>query len=286
MKMSLSKKRVLEGYLFILPWIIGFLVFLAFPLGQSLVISFEKLEVLFGFKFEFIGMKNYFEAFLVDVNFVPAFIVIVRDVLINIPLILIFSIGMAYLVNQKLRGRGVFKIIFFVPVVIVSGPVIQRLFLQGVGVASIFQRLDIGGFIYTYFDPIIADPLIEILNRIIFILWRSGVPILICLAGFQAISPALYEAAKCDGADEWLMFWKITLPMLMPILEIAAIYSIIDSFTDVFNPLLNYIKHTVFKNFRYGYGAAMGWTYFILIFGIILITLAVFKKYMSYAEER
>ncbi len=286
MRISLSKKKTLEGYLFILPWIIGFVIFLAFPLGQSLIISFKELKVLFGFKFEFIGVRNYLEAFLIDVNFVPAFIIIVRDVLINIPLILIFSIGMAYLVNQKLYGRGIFKIIFFVPVVIVSGPVIQRLFLQGVGVASIFQRLDIGGFIYTYFDPIVADPLIEILNRIVFILWRSGVPILICLAGFQAISPALYEAAKCDGADEWLMFWKITLPMLMPILEIVVIYSIIDSFTDVFNPLLNYIKHTVFTGFRYGYGAAIGWSYFVLIFGIILVTLAVFKKYMFYAEER
>lgn len=285
MRISLSKKRALEGYLFILPWIVGFLVFLAFPFGQSFIISFEKLKVLFGFEFEFIGVKNYLEAFLIDVNFVPTFIVIVRDVLINIPLILIFSIGMAYLVNQKLRGRGVFKIIFFVPVVIVSGPVIQRLFLQGVGVASIFQRLDIGGFIYSYFDPIVADPLIEILNRIMFILWRSGVPILICLAGFQAISPTLYEAAKCDGADEWSMFWKISLPMLMPVLEIAAIYSIIDSFTDVFNPLLGYIKHIVFKGFRFGYGAAVGWCYFVLIFGIILTTLAIFKRYMFYAEK-
>ncbi len=284
MRITLPKKKMLEGYLFILPWIIGFLIFLAFPLGQSFIISFKKLISFIGFRFEFIGARNYLEVFLVDVDFVPRFIVVARDVLINVPIILIFSVGMAYLVNQKLRGRGVFKIIFFIPVVIASGPVISMLFSQGVGVTSILQKLDIGGFIYSYFDPIIAGPLIEILNRITFIVWRSGVQILICLAGLQGISPALYEAAKCDGATEWSMFWKVTLPMLMPILEISAIYSIIDSFTDIFNPFLEYIKNVGFRQFRLGYGAALGWIYFLFIFIIILIVLAVFRKYTFYAE--
>lgn len=284
MRITLSKKRTLEGYLFILPWIIGFLAFLAFPLGRSLFISFGKMIAFLGFKFEFIGAVNYLEAFLIDVDFVPEFIAVVRDALINIPIILIFSFFVAFLINQKLHGRVVFRIIFFLPVVMASGPVIERLFVQQVGIIPILQRLDIGGVIYTYFDPVIATPLVDIINRIMLVLWRSGVQILLCLAGLQAISPTLYEAAKCDGADEWSMFWKITLPMIMPILEISAIYTIVDSFTDVFNPLLTHIQD-VFNQHLFGYAAALGWIYFIFIFAIILITLSIFRRYMFYEER-
>lgn len=284
MRISLSKRKMLEGYLFILPWVIGFSVFLAFPLGRSLFISFGKMISFVGFRFEFIGAVNYLEAFLIDLDFVPTFIAVVRDALINIPIILVFSFFVAFLINQKLRGRVVFRIIFFLPVVMASGPVIERLFVQEVGIIPILQRLDIGGVIYGYFDPIIATPLVDIINRIMLVLWRSGVQILLCLAGLQAISPTLYEAAKCDGADEWSMFWKITLPMIMPILEVTAIYTIVDSFTDIFNPLLIYIND-VFNLHLFGYAAALGWIYFVFIFGIILITLAIFRKYVSYEEK-
>ncbi len=285
MRIPLSKRKMLEGYLFILPWIIGFLVFLAFPLGRSLSISFGKMISLVGFKFEFVGVGNYLEAFLTDVDFVPSFIAVARDALINIPIILIFSFFVAFLINQKLPGRGVFRIIFFLPVVLACGPVIERLFVQQVGIMPILERLDIGGFIYTYLDPIIATPLVDILNRIMLVLWRSGVQILLCLAGLQAISPTLYEAAKCDGANEWSMLGKITIPMIMPILEVSAIYTIVDSFTDIFNPLLGFIQNVGFVQFRFGYAAALGWIYFIFIFAIIVTTLAIFRRYMFYEER-
>lgn len=286
MKITSSQRKMLEGYLFVLPWVIGFLVFLIFPLGRSLIISFAKMISVIGFKFKFIGIENYQRAFLMDIEFVPIFIAVARDTLINVPIILVFSLGIAYLINQKIPGKAVFKMVFFLPVVIASGPVIRLLLSQEVGTMSILQKLDIGGFIYTYFDPIIAAPLIEIFNRIIFTLWRSGVQIILCLAGLQVISPSLYEAAKCDGANEWSIFWKITLPMLVPILELSAIYTIVDSFTDIFNPILGYIDTVGFGRYHFGYAAALGWVYFVFIFAVLLTVLAIFRRYTFYAEKR
>lgn len=286
MRITSSKRKALEGYLFVLPWIIGFLVFLMFPLGHSFIISFGKMISLYGFKFKFIGIENYGKAFLIDVKFIPIFKEVVWDTLINIPIILVFSLGVAYLVNQKIPGKAIFKMVFFLPVVIASGPVITYLSQQGGVAMPILQKLGIGEFIYAYFDPALANPLVKVLYRVMLVLWRSGIQILICLAGLQAISPTLYEAAKCDGANEWSMFWKITLPMLIPILELNAIYTIVDSFTDSLNPILQYIKLKGFQDTFFGYAAALGWIYFIFIFAVILAVLAIFRRYTFYMEKR
>lgn len=294
-RFTLDRRKAVEGYLFILPWLFGFVVFLLGPLLQSLKLSFSEVTDINGLQTNWIGWANYVEAFLVDERFVPTLMKTVRNCLWDVPIIVVFSLFTAMLVNQKLKGQTLFRAIFFLPVVIGSGMVIQRLFEQGVGniqnmgsgLSTVSRQLDVNALLYTYLGPAAAQPIIEVLNRMQFVLWRSGVQILLFLAGLQGISNDRYEAAKIDGATEWEIFWKITLPMVSPILLVNVIYTIVDSFTDVFNEMLNMIRDIAFRGqFRFGYAAALGWVYFAVIFILMVIVLIIAKRHVHYEGQR
>lgn len=292
--MTLKTRQAINGYVFILPWLIGFAVFVAGPFLQSFQISFTKVDMMAGFQLTGVGFANYIEAFLVDERFVPTLINTFRNTVIDVPIILVFSLFTAFLVNQKLRGVTIFRAVFFLPVVIASGLVVQQLFSQGASTLNVtgggtgtLRGLDISPLIYLYLGPYWGDFLLGVLNRITLVLWRSGIQILLFLAGLQGISGSLYEAARCDGATDWEVFWKITLPMLSPIILVNAIYSVVDAFTDVFNPMLNLIKNAAFTGqFRLGYAAALGWIYFLLIFLLILAVVISSRKWVFYGGER
>lgn len=267
--MRLATKRALKGYLFILPWIIGFGVFVSMPFVRSFIISFQTVEKLMGFHMKWVGLANYKQAFFIDERFLPMLLGIVRDSLIEVPIILVFSLVMAFLVTRNIRGVGAFRAIFFLPVVVASGLVVEQLFGQGVGerTVSFMNIMDIAYYVFLYLGETAVTWFIELMNRITLVLWRSGVQILVFIAGLQGISPTLYEAARVDGASEWAMFWKITLPMLSPIILVNIIYSIVDSYTQVFNPMLDYIRERAFQGqFELGYAAAIGWLYFAVVF--------------------
>jgi ABC-type sugar transport system permease subunit len=295
-RLTLERRKALEGYLFVAPWLIGFLIFLLGPLVQSLRLSFSEVTDINGLQTNFIGFANYTEAFLVDERFVPTLLKVFRNSIMDVPIIMVFALFIAILVNQKMRGQTLFRALFFLPVVIGSGLVIQRLFEQGVGNiqnlssgAGTMQKpaLDINALLYTYLGPGPSQPIIEVLNRLLFVLWRSGVQILMFLAGLQGISAHLYEAARMDGATDWEIFWKVTLPMVSPILLVTGIYTVVDSFTDVFNDVLFFIRDIAFRGqFRFGYAAALGWVYFLMIFLIILLVVLITKRYVHYEGER
>jgi ABC-type sugar transport system permease subunit len=127
----------------------------------------------------------------------------------------------------------------------------------------------------------------QFLNRAIFVLWRSGVQILIFIAGLKGIDPALYEAAKVDGASAWGQFWKVTLPMLSPVILVNIIYTIIDSFTDYFNLVLRYIRMVTFvTDLRIGYPSALGVIYFVLIFVLVILVFGFIGRFTFYRGER
>jgi len=289
MRLSLTTRRALKGYVFIAPWLIGFALFVASPFIRSFIISFQKVDMLMGFKMSWVGIANYKEAFFVDERFVPLLLGTIRNSIIDVPIILVFSLVVAFLCNQDIRGAMFFRAIFFLPVVIASGLVVEQLFHRGVGqeLVSFMRNMDVAGIIFIYFGSKAAQFFVELMNRITLVLWRSGVQILIFLAGLQGISPTLYEAAKVDGASDWASFWKITLPMLSPIILVNVIYTIVDSYTDIFNAMLNFIKNAAFTGqFRLGYAAALGWTYFIIIFVIIAIVFFWAQRWVFYSGER
>lgn len=279
-QLTMKQKHVLEGYLFILPWIVGVLLFFILPFFQSVQLSFSKITKISGFEMEWIGIDNYAKAFVWDIRFVPLLITAITDTIINTPLTLIFSLFIAILVNRDIKFRGFFRGIFFLPVLLGTGFVLKQ--LLGMGVES--QAMEIArGIIMPeevlmYLGSNVAKYVNNFMNRITVVFWKSGVQIIIFLAGLQSIPGSLYEAAKCDGATLWENFWKITLPIMSPIILLNSIYTLVDSFTSSTNSVIEYILQIKVKIQNYEYAAAIGMIYFVLIFLMIIIIYGLSKR--------
>lgn len=285
--LSMERRSFLTGLAFIAPWIIGMLVFFLFPLVMSFVYSFVKLNSSNMFDMSFVGLENYKYAFLGDVHFLAYLKESLGDTLIETPLIVIFSFFIATMLNRKMLFRDVFRTIFFLPVVLGMGFAMNQLMEQDIQQRAMNEAVSfllpdeiskalgekLSGMVFNYF------------GRIVSVLWRSGVQILLFLAGLQGISPTIYEAAKVDAADAWETFWLITIPMMVPTIMLNLIYTIIDSFTDSTNSLINYIISTGFNDNHFEYASAFGWLYFLIIFVIILIVIRLFRTSMENARE-
>ena len=281
-------RNIRDGYLFISPWLVGFVLFVAYPVLFSLWLSVQQITDIHGLQAEFVGIDNYKEAFVVDVDFGPLILDTLFHLLLDLPIIMVFSLGVALLVSGPLLGRAFFRAILFMPVVIGSAFVIHELAGQGVGGQAIVRdSQDFEGFLSTYVGEGSLAPLLTLINRIVFVLWRSGVQILIFVAGLHSIPQTLYESARVDGGSNWGIFWKITLPLLSPFILVNIIYTIVDSFTEPFNSTLNYIHTTsLSREFRLDYGSAMGLIYFAMIFAILLIVVLWSRKFVFYMGER
>jgi ABC-type sugar transport system permease subunit len=281
--LRMSTKRAIEGYIFLLPWLIGFTVFLGIPLFQSLMMSLSKVNA--NFQGTFTGLANYRELLLANAEFTRQLVKTIRNMALDVPVILVFSLLAAILVNQKLPGRGFFRSVFFVPVVITSGAVMKYLFDANVG-----TNLIASGNLWAwakYLGPEFTQNLQELLNRISLVLWHSGVQILIFLAGLQSIAPSLYEASRVDGANDWEIFWKITLPMISPMILLNAIYSIVDSFHDTsFNGIIPMMQNTMFRDLAPGLASAMGWLYFLTVLLVLGVVFLISRRSVYYGGER
>ena len=231
---------------------------------------------------EWAGFENYMKAFVYDVTFIPMFLEVVRNMFVNTPLIVIFSLFIAILINKNIRFRWLFRVVFFFPVLLGTGYVMQELLGYQVDqqTMEVARGILLPQEMLQYFGPRISQIVQLFLDRLTIILWKSGVQILLFLAGLQGISSSLYEAARCDSATEWEMFWKITLPMISPVILLNIIYTIIDSFTDAENPIIDFIYNTAFVVTQFEYAAAIGWIYFIFIFIILGIVFALMKRYI------
>lgn len=286
-RMSLTVQRTMEGYFFVAPWVLGFLLFLGWPLLQSLYLSFHELQATSLSDLKFRGIDNYKEAFFIDARFLPRLKNTLQQNVLDVPVIMIFSLFSAILANQKIKGVIGFRAVFFLPLVIGSAQVIRELFRQGVGGATLSQGVNLQELAFQYIGPDAAAGMTDLLNRLLFVLWKTGVQMLIFLAGLNAVSPVLYEAARVDGATDWDRFWKVTLPLLSPVILVNLVYTLVDSFTDTFNQVLEYIQQTAFAGgFRLGYAAALGWVYFLVVFLILAVVVKLTNRYVFYAGER
>lgn len=289
MRLTLKKRNAISGYLFISIWIVGFLGFFLIPLFQNFQLSLTnaRLNTIREDTYEYIGIQNYIEAFTVDIEFVPYLLETTQNLILDVPFILAFSLVVAWLVVRPGPFRGTFQAIFFLPVVIGSAVVIGRMFDQFGNSLILFQGQGTQEFLFIYLGDRLPT-FLNFLNRLVFVLWRSGVQILIFIAGLKSIDPSLYEAAEVDGANGWNQFWKITLPMLSPVILFNVVYTIIDSFTDYFNTVLRYIRVVTFQysEMRMGYPSALGNIYFIIIFILVIIVFAVLTRVTFYRGER
>jgi ABC-type sugar transport system permease subunit len=287
--MTMKQKENFQGLFFISPFIIGCILFLAYPLFMSIKISFSQIKQFSGLqKLEWVGFANYVRAFVLDIWFLPMFLRVVSNTLINTPLILIFSLLIAILLNKKIRFRGFFRAVFFLPFMLGTGYVLQQLLGMGVEqeAMEVVRGIVMPEEIQTYFGPVATRILLEFLNRITLVLWKSGVQILLFLSGLQGISISLYESAKCDSATEWEMFWKITLPMISPVILLNCIYTIIDSFTDITNEIVHYFYYWAFTATQFDYASAIGWIYFTFILLLIGLVFLIMKRMIFYAGQK
>ncbi|MFP4975509.1 carbohydrate ABC transporter permease [Paenibacillus sp. CN-4] len=286
-KLSMRARYYMEGYSFISLWLTGFLLFMAIPLGRSLYYSFHQLQVSqTGLTATFVGTDHYRAAFTTDVNFLPLLKNTMVSMLSQVPLILIFSLFCAILLNRKLVGKTFFRGIFFLPVIIASGAILSKLMDQGAANLPIFNNENLASKLSAFIPGDLLEPLLKYAESLTLVMWDSGVQILIFLAGLQTISVTLYEAAKCDGATAWESFWKITFPMIMPMTLVNTLFSIVSSFTKADNQMMTHILNVVFKSNDFGYGSAMGWIYFVLIFLILGLVFLLFRNSLRSTEGR
>lgn len=281
MHFSLERQRSIFGYIFTLPFLIGFCVFMAYPLFKNLTFSFGKITETVGLKTTFVGWKNYIELFTKDIDFLPAFWDTLQATFLWTPFIIVFALFLAIMLNRNIKGKGVFRVIFFLPVLLGTGFIMQSVS----GVANILAMPEVvGDFISEYFSEGIAEFIGDLIAAILSMFWSTGVQIVIFLSGLQGIPDSYYEAARVDNANAWDCLWKITLPLMSPTILLNVIYTIVESFSSTDNKIASLIIGHVFDNARFEYAAAMGWVFFVVVLLVVGLIFLVSRKVVNYEK--
>ena len=283
---SYEQRQGFVGFMFVLPWFMGFLFFFLQPLLMSLNFSFSDIDLFNNYATTFTGMGNYIDA-LRNASFVQALSTTLSDLLVNVPVIIVFSLFVAVLLNRKFIGRGIARAIFFMPVIVTTGVVMKAFnaeadannVLEGnIASGTMFEVTDAAEILNNSGLPeSVLGYMTQISDRIFNIIWDSGIQILLFLAALQGISPSLYEASDVEGATAWETFWLITFPSVSPIIVVNVVYTIIDTFSSNNNTLLALIQTSI-NQFAFSTAAAMSWMYFIVIFLIIGIVYLLLQK--------
>jgi ABC-type sugar transport system permease subunit len=284
--MTFRKRQNRQGYMFMLPWIIGFITFTAFPFIFTIFLSFtEVTQNVVGFNIKFIGLGNYVMAFFENVDFVPALLAFLAMIIPYTFVIIIISFILAYLLNHIKFLRGMLRTIYFLPVIILSGPVMYQLMDAGTnaaveaetGVRSL-TNLFILQMIYAY-SPRLAEIIYVILTQLSIILWFTGIPIILFINGLQKINPSLVEAAKIDSANSWQILWKIIIPIIKPIALIVTIFTVAQLGTFTTNPVYSLIQ-TATENTSGGLGVAStyAWIYSLVVLLLIGLSFLLFRE--------
>ncbi|MGL4337328.1 MAG: carbohydrate ABC transporter permease [Turicibacter sp.] len=281
MKLKAKTKETLTGYGFISIWIFGFLVFTLIPIIKTFNLSFNQVKITTdGIKTTFIGMQNYKDALFMNINFADTLVKFALEIILFVPIIIVFAIIISLLLNMKIKFRGFFRTIFFLPVIITSGPVMQKLMDQGATTLPGLEEILKGGQITELIPGLMGNMITTLLDSFILILWFCGVQILIFIASLQKANPQVYEAASIDGASRWEAFWKITLPSLKPIILVNVVYTVITLSMSTLNDTIKLIQEATFDiTTGLGYASAMSWIYFveILVLLLLLAGLILFK---------
>lgn len=272
-----------DGYFFVFPYVIGVVAFFLMPLAFSLWISLGDYSLMQGgFKVEWAGLKHFNAAIMTNIEFTTNFANTVKDAAIKTPLVVVFSLIIAIVLDKQKRGSFIFKIIFFLPFLLGSGNVMRQLLGMDVagGSISMARGVLLPDELMGYVGPGIYNVAATFLDNITLVLWRTGIPVILFLSALENIPKSLYEAGTVDGASEWEKFWKITLPMISHIMLLTIVYCIIESFTDPSNPMVDMFYNYAFVGLKYSLSAAMSWIYFAFILILVLIVFAVMKPFM------
>ena len=302
---SLDVRKARAGWWFVLPFILGFVLLYLPIIFDSIKYSFHEIRILTGggFRLEWVGWQNYSDALFVDPSYVQTLTSGIQQLIIDIPAIVIFALFVAILLNGEIAGRAAFRAIFFIPVLLTTGLIAEidnanilqdyqessegiddgsgqnqvAEIVSVMDVQALFRNMMIGTELVAY--------VVNLVNNIFNIINRSGVQMLIFLSGLQSISPAIYESCSIDGASGWETFWKITLPMVSPMILVNAIYTVIDSFTSSSNSVMSYISRVYQEANGNVLSSAMSWMYFLLVMLIIAAVAGIMSAFVFYQRR-
>jgi len=272
----LRDRKSKYGYAFTAPLTVGFFVIFLGILVNSLVYSFSSVNVSSNI-ITFVGLRNYSFVFNVDPTYLPMLVFTARDTAINTVVLVIFSMVIANILNQRMAGRALFRAVFFIPVILATG-ILAKADVNNYILTSVSTSIDMGdvavdgtiqslsrlkGLLMSVsFNEGVNSFIIGIVNNIYYVMNRSGVQILLFLASMQSISPSIYESAYIEGASGWECFWKITFPMLSPAIIVNTVYTVIDSMVRSDNVIMDAVYTKAFVASEFGIAGAMSWFYF------------------------
>ena len=294
---GLEKRKSISGYIFIAPFILGFLLFMFKPLIDSLIMSFQNVELngVTGSTRTFIGFENYRNALRVDPDFNRLLTEEFIRLVVYTLAIIVFSFFISLVLNQKFKGRSFVRAVFFLPVILSSGVILGlesnnqymaamkdtvETTVSGISVSaaveSILKTMDVGGAVF--------DKVFEVIDNIYDVAMASGMQIIIFLSGLQTISSSMYEAASIDGCTKWESLWKITFPMISSLFLVNWIYTIVDFCMRSDNQVIDKITTVMTSKLQYGPASAMSWLYFLFIIAFVGITSFFISKVVYYND--
>ena len=282
----MTRKQNRLGYFFMSPWILGFVVFTLFPFLMTIYLSFCSVSsTIKGYEIKFIGMDNYYTAFFRNTEFVPALLSFLSMVIPYTFIIIVISFILAYLLNKIKTGRTIMRIIYFLPIIILSGAVMSQILdsadeaiTLSQGVSEIYRSIWIFRILYSY-SPDFTIFLERIFDQLSMILWFTGIPIVLFISTLQRVNHSLYEAAHIDGANEWQVLWKITVPMAKPTALVASIFTIVQlgsyDTSDIYSLIKTATNNTASG---LGYAATYAWLYGIMVLLVIGAAFLIFRE--------
>lgn len=295
-KRSLLENRGKYGWIFISPLIIGILLIFIPNIITTFRYSVSNIDVNNGFKLVYNGFSNYKDIFTSDAKFMPLLFNNLKKLLINVPVILIYSLFISTIINQKYKGRVIARVIFFIPVILVAGVLAdmdsQVLHYTGAGQA-IDENISSGMSEFSNitvllqslnFPQFLTEIIVNSVSNIYSITCSSGLQIYIFLAGLQEMPSSVFEAAMIEGCSKWELFWKITFPMIAPQIAINAVYTISTLATEK-NELLTYTNELAFGGNQYSFATAMNIVYLLLLGIIVAVVLAIINRLSSNTEN-
>lgn len=297
MKLAKRRKRGLEsmqqryGYIFVGHWAFGLIVFFLVPLISSIWYAFSEISIgSSGVLTDFIGVANFDQILQEDPNYLNNLRDSIGSIFYSLPIIVSLSLILAVILNQEFIGRTVARAIFFLPVIIassvvmihMSGPHVNApLFTVSSGDADTYGSLiDFEAILAELNLPSqINDMLSSLLGNVFGLIWSCGVQTILFLAGLQSIQKSLYEVSKIEGANKWEEFWFITVPMLRHVMTLVIIYTMIELFTAVDNPVMSQAYTLMQEKQIYDKSSAMLWLYFVIVLGVMSIVLFLYNRF-------
>ena len=302
---NLRRRNAIAGYMFISPFILGFLLFLLKPMIESFQMSLSKVVIAAsqkeggtGFIMERITTwkdSNYYRAFFYDPDYKDRLVESLKNMAIQVPAIIVFSFFIALILNQEFKGRGFVRAIFFLPVILSSGVIVgleyDNTLMSGMKdmIAESGEGLSITASLETILRTTgiggkILDPVFKIIDGVYDVALASGIQIVIFISGLQTVSTSMYEAAKIEGCTAWESFWKITFPLVSSMILVNLVYTTIDFLMRTDNQVMDLITQKVNPQMEYGLSAAMAWSYFAIVAAVLGILVAIISKKVYYYE--